>query len=269
MELLISLVVGLLVVEVYAWLPRISEKLLEWAVSRLRPEVQERYREEWRAHLNDLPNTVARLSCAVGFCTAVREINADIVAAQRTEIEDLIEGLSRDLHDGQLTLTALQLELTEQRGSHGLEHALEEALASIASIEDAHPALERLEQSFETCGLALIKAFDRNYSLLRARIERVSSKIKCAGSRLGNLSTQYEQVDTRGLSRDASAQVIRRLLDDLRGLTIAIDEIDRDEEARTFERQYGAIHTAIMDVIDRYKCGFGFAETRPREQRQT
>ena len=57
MELVISVVIGLLIVEVYAWLPKISEWLIERAVQRLRSEDQDRCREEWKAGLDAFPNT--------------------------------------------------------------------------------------------------------------------------------------------------------------------------------------------------------------------
>jgi hypothetical protein len=58
MELLISIIVGVLIVEIYAWLPQISSWLIRRAVDRLRAEDKERCREEWNAQLDALPNTV-------------------------------------------------------------------------------------------------------------------------------------------------------------------------------------------------------------------
>ena len=52
MELVISVVIGILIVEAYAWLPKFSEWLTERAVLRLRSEDQDRCREEWKAGLD-------------------------------------------------------------------------------------------------------------------------------------------------------------------------------------------------------------------------
>ncbi len=61
MELVISVVIGILIVEAYVWLPKISEWLIERAVQCLRSEDQDRCREEWKAGLDALPNTVIKL----------------------------------------------------------------------------------------------------------------------------------------------------------------------------------------------------------------
>jgi hypothetical protein len=49
MELIASILVAVIVVELYVWLPKISEWLLEFAVRQLRAEDQERCLEEWKA----------------------------------------------------------------------------------------------------------------------------------------------------------------------------------------------------------------------------
>jgi hypothetical protein len=61
MELLISILVGLGIMEAYAWLPATCQWLLESAVSHLPTENQERCREEWTESLEALPNTAMRL----------------------------------------------------------------------------------------------------------------------------------------------------------------------------------------------------------------
>ena len=47
MELILSIVVGLLIYEIYAWLPKLSETFLNWGVRQLPSDEQDRYREEW------------------------------------------------------------------------------------------------------------------------------------------------------------------------------------------------------------------------------
>ena len=68
MELLISILVGLCLIEVYAWLPVLSQWVLERAVSRLPAQDQERCREEWKASLGDHRQPIAcvrrRHACA-------------------------------------------------------------------------------------------------------------------------------------------------------------------------------------------------------------
>jgi hypothetical protein len=47
MEIVISVLIGVLIMEGYAWLDAFSKWLLERAVRRISPEDQDRCREEW------------------------------------------------------------------------------------------------------------------------------------------------------------------------------------------------------------------------------
>ena len=91
MELVISVVVGILIFEAYVWLPKISEALIERAVQRLRSEDQDRCREEWKAGLDALPNTVIKLVHALSYLGAANRINEDFFENKLTEINTLIE----------------------------------------------------------------------------------------------------------------------------------------------------------------------------------
>jgi hypothetical protein len=91
MELVISVVIVILVVEAYAWLPKISEWLIERAVQRLRSEDQDRCREEWKAGLDALPNTVIQLVHALSYLGAANRINADFFENKLAEINALTE----------------------------------------------------------------------------------------------------------------------------------------------------------------------------------
>jgi hypothetical protein len=77
MELLITVLVGLAIMEVYAWLPRLSLWLVDRAVSKLPSDDQERCREEWKAALEALPNTTVRLLHALSFHWAALRITSD------------------------------------------------------------------------------------------------------------------------------------------------------------------------------------------------
>ena len=87
MELVISVVVGVLLVEAYAWLPKISEWLIERAVRRLPVETQERCREEWKADSHSLPNSGVKLLHALSLSCAANQINIDILEAKFDEYE--------------------------------------------------------------------------------------------------------------------------------------------------------------------------------------
>src|SRR2546430_16178812 len=90
MELLISILIGILTIEAYAWLPQLSHWLIDRAVERLRKEDQVRCREEWRAGLATLPNTIVRLAHAISCIGAATKMNNDF-------FENKLSGVDVDL----------------------------------------------------------------------------------------------------------------------------------------------------------------------------
>ena len=81
MGLMLSILAGLLIYEAYAWLPNLSNWLIEWAVRRLPHDDQERYREEWRANLRDVPNSMAKLIHAASHVIHAGSINYEIFSS--------------------------------------------------------------------------------------------------------------------------------------------------------------------------------------------
>jgi hypothetical protein len=56
------------------WMPVIVERLIQLAISKLPAEYQERFAEEWRSHVNDIPGHIVKLWVAVGFNLAALKI---------------------------------------------------------------------------------------------------------------------------------------------------------------------------------------------------
>lgn len=66
--------------EVEAWLPAIADRLTRAAVCRLPEDERERYSEEWRSHLNEVPGALARVWVACGFLSAATQMPSRISA---------------------------------------------------------------------------------------------------------------------------------------------------------------------------------------------
>lgn len=62
--------------EAKAWMPRLTDLLIEAAARRLPDGDRERYREEWRSHVLEVPGDVSKLVAAAGFIVAARQIRA-------------------------------------------------------------------------------------------------------------------------------------------------------------------------------------------------
>lgn len=78
--------------EVREWMPWAADRLIKRAVDRLPADQRERYREEWRAHVDDTPGLVGKLYVAVGFLSASRGI-----ARERLNFTDLHEPSNEEI----------------------------------------------------------------------------------------------------------------------------------------------------------------------------
>jgi hypothetical protein len=115
MELLISIIVGVAIIEAYAWLPAACQWLLETAVCNLPTEDQERCREEWKADLETLPNTGVRLAHALTYILAARTITAETREETLEQLDEVVGELStmqRGLEGKLAILEARAQELT-------------------------------------------------------------------------------------------------------------------------------------------------------------
>ncbi|WP_119462934.1 sugar transferase [Rhodospirillaceae bacterium SYSU D60014] len=60
--------------EFKVWVPWITERLIERAVQNLPPDQRERFAEEWRSHVNDIPGEIGKLVVALGLLPASRKM---------------------------------------------------------------------------------------------------------------------------------------------------------------------------------------------------
>ena len=74
MEFLVSILGAIMLAELYVWLPRLCDILLERAVRSLPEEERARWREEWRADQAAMPNSIWRFFNAVGYNWAAFKI---------------------------------------------------------------------------------------------------------------------------------------------------------------------------------------------------
>jgi hypothetical protein len=70
-----AIVRPLLTDECKAWLPRLIDHLINRAVNLLPAEKRDRYHEEWRSHINELPGDVSRVLDALRFSIAARHMS--------------------------------------------------------------------------------------------------------------------------------------------------------------------------------------------------
>lgn len=66
--------------EFKAWMPWLVEQLIRRAVLRLPAELRERFGEEWRSHVVEIPGQLGRVFSAAGFMFASRSIGIEVVS---------------------------------------------------------------------------------------------------------------------------------------------------------------------------------------------
>lgn len=62
--------------EIRAWVPWVSERLIQIAVRGLRDDIRDRYAEEWRGHLSEIPGDLTKIVVALGFIRATLRSSA-------------------------------------------------------------------------------------------------------------------------------------------------------------------------------------------------
>ena len=91
--------------DVKEWLPWITQRLVERAVSRLPEEERDRYEEEWWAFVNEWPGNLAKVYAAWGCLSASKAINRIALVGNTTRIEEV----TRRVMDVTISFTTLFL----------------------------------------------------------------------------------------------------------------------------------------------------------------
>jgi len=75
--LVITMIGGVSIYELYAWLPHICKWLIKQSTKIISEDERERYSEEWHAHLANTPNSLIKMSASIGFIFAALQIRLD------------------------------------------------------------------------------------------------------------------------------------------------------------------------------------------------
>ena len=77
---IVPFVAGLLAMELYDTSDRVARNIILRVVHKLPPEAQERYTEEWLAHLDEQGGKLARLLAAAGIAASAAKVGAALRA---------------------------------------------------------------------------------------------------------------------------------------------------------------------------------------------
>jgi hypothetical protein len=247
MELVISIVIGILIVEAYAWMPKISGLLIEREVQRLRREDQNRCREEWRAGLDALPNSVAKLIHALSYLGAANRINGDFFENKLSKINALIEECRRKQSAvahawreklvnsrSKFVLSSNELQLSLSR--------LEALVAEVLPNEEVTSSIKSLLKSLADARASLKAEGLTRVFRMADRLRHVNDLILRASEKRDRVSELLSRCDGSPHMLDA---LLGELASDLHGLKgIFEDNNWRDEDAlREREHQLSAPET--------------------------
>ena len=75
--------------EIKAWTPRLVSILINRAVSRLPASQKERFEEEWRSHLEEMPGEIGKVIAATGLQVAAFRITSSCAAMDRAKAKHM------------------------------------------------------------------------------------------------------------------------------------------------------------------------------------
>jgi lipopolysaccharide/colanic/teichoic acid biosynthesis glycosyltransferase len=96
--------------DVREWLPWITKRLVERAVSRLPEQERDRFEEEWWGHINELPGNLAKVHAAWGCLSASKAINHIALSGDTTGLDSIAKVIQR-VEDVTISLFVLSLTL--------------------------------------------------------------------------------------------------------------------------------------------------------------
>jgi hypothetical protein len=79
--ILVPVATKLITDDVKAWLPWITNRLIERAVRSLPEGERQRYAEEWQSHVNEIPGDLSQIVVALGFNLAAGSISHSLNAS--------------------------------------------------------------------------------------------------------------------------------------------------------------------------------------------
>jgi hypothetical protein len=237
MELLISGLVSVVIMEAYAWLPRLSLRLLDRAVKRLRKRDQDRCRQEWIVGLEALPNTFAKLFHAIRFVRAARKIGD---ASFRSEFRLLDEEL-REVAERRILLVERFGQAKVQLNCSGrkLAGVLDDLCSSTQDLPQEaskkRVSVLRSGETIETFSRKLFSEQCRAMQLKLFRIENADARLEHAKCRIEEASAKLDETDDamrRGASLDQLDELLTEIAADLREVrSILADEEWGEDEA--------------------------------------
>jgi hypothetical protein len=148
MEVLISIAIGVILIELYVWLDPLSKFLVRWAAKKLPAGRDEEFQAQWEADLASVPNSLFKLYFVLRDCVLpISDIQQMMFREELADIADRFDELvaRQSRFDGildQTTDLVASAELTEIRLISTMDRVLER-LRLLGSDVDSLAAIDR------------------------------------------------------------------------------------------------------------------------------
>lgn len=203
MEIMISLLLAIIVAELYAWLPRISQALVKWAVLQIPCPDRPRYQEEWQSHLNDSPNTIACAITALCLCITSRRIKATLTNARYEHTQKSICALLQRLQEGISEVNRLRRIMSKERNSPQLKPVID-----LIASEPELSVSDSLQIIVNRLGRAAAIAYDKECRFREAQFDAAELRLTLACRFIECALHKYAQLESHELSLLVNDEII-------------------------------------------------------------
>jgi hypothetical protein len=256
MEYITALLLGLVVVEIYAWLPRVSRWIGERAVRLLPKENRERWREEFQEGQDSLPQTAWRFVNALTLCYGALQIRRDLATADREDAFAMLEDeVTAALSTYQGMVSTIRATAAMSASSTGnLRPVLSNLQNQVLSLSGrcSEETFASLVDSVSGFSQNLLNASERAHCIVAVEIEKVSKVLQEAGPSAAYISRNWSYVRkiwqvSRGLPFIKNVVFMRLVLsvrDETRALskTLKLDGIIDTASMEEAKRITNALH---------------------------
>ena len=195
MEYVIALLLGLVVAEIYAWLPQVSRWIVELAVRFLPEEHRARWREEFQEGQNALPQTAWRFVNALTLCYGALIMRRNLAIADGEDaFEKLDEEVNLVLSTYESAVSTIRETAAEAASSRRrLRPALYRLQNQLLSLSDrcSEETLASITGSVKGISECLLNSCDRAHGIVAVEIEKVSKALREAGPSAANISRKW------------------------------------------------------------------------------
>lgn len=234
MEILISTLIGIVLVEAYAWLDPLARWLVRRAGQQLPEESREELTEQFLADVDALPNSVFKVVFAFRNCTmAINDINE---AVYRDTFESIVDGYDSFI-DRMMSkrdrIVAQSKDIVQCGETSGgqLISTLNSCLGRLEKLDQGRHAVSAIEHARELSPLVAQHVSDYNSRLAQRHdlISRFDANLRTALTRLSNAQSEIKRRlrdDTRIGENDI--ELLETLLDRLTAVSGVLDVLKED-----------------------------------------